>query len=439
MEELQKKIEELNQLRKQKLEEEEKRKQEEEIKAEEKLKLEEEEKIREAEEEEEEKIQEVEEEEKNEKIYSPIPISNKGRKAGKTTYGRKCPPFVKLDEENMEEEEKSSDLNSQKNETIIVSDSSSSDDQELAHLMNYVHIDKFNPLEKQVKEMQVEIEYLKKRVTELERKNIFEDLSNEQVQELKKKLNMKENVEEESTNEVLEVSKNEIQKIKNDLKEFEDPMESEVESAMRNDIPKQALEILLWLNRLRRMEIELDAYEHMNKKIKVSPSSHRNEIEDFEEKYNSRIIKLNLCVNTLQNKYAKIIEEWYDRTEIFKNQHPSFLKEFLPGLAYSERQKKLESTQDKITDCFPSFSKPPMNFRETLAKWKNVLDQLLEKGPGNKPDNCWNFKDYKRSKSFEKEQKEKDNEYKMKTRTYKKKKDESSFDPKKISYKGTFI
>ena len=409
MEELQKKIEELNQLRKQKLEEE-KRKKEEEIKAEEKLKLEEEEKIREAEEEEEEKIQEIEEEEKNEKIYSPIPISNKGKKAGKTTYGRKCPPFIKKsEEENMEEEEKSSDLNSQKNETIIVSDSSSSDDQELAHLMNYVHIDKFNPLEKQVKEMQVEIEYLKKRVTELERKNIFEDLSNEQVQELKKKLNMKENVEEESTNEVLEVSKNEIQKIKNDLKEFEDPMESEVESAMRNDIPKQALEILLWLNRLRRMEIELDAYEHMNKKIKVSPSSHRNEIEDFEEKYNSRIIKLNLCVNTLQNKYAKIIEEWYDRTEIFKNQHPSFLKEFLPGLAYSERQKKLESTQD------------------------------LEKGPGNKPDNCWNFKDYKRSKSFEKEQKEKDNEYKMKTRTYKKKKDESSFDPKKISYKGTFI
>ena len=95
MEELQKKIEELNQLRKQKLEEEEKRKQEEEIKKEEKLKLEEEEKIREAEEEEEEKIQKIEEEEKNEKIYSPIPISNKGRKAGKTTYGRKCPPFVR--------------------------------------------------------------------------------------------------------------------------------------------------------------------------------------------------------------------------------------------------------------------------------------------------------------------------------------------------------
>ena len=50
MEELKKKIEELNQLRKQKLEEEEKRKQEEEIKAEEKLKLEEEEKIQEIEE-----------------------------------------------------------------------------------------------------------------------------------------------------------------------------------------------------------------------------------------------------------------------------------------------------------------------------------------------------------------------------------------------------
>ena len=58
--------------------------------------------------------------------------------------------------------------------------------------MNYVHIDKFNPLEKQVKEMQIEIEYLKKRVTELERKNIFEDVSNDQVQKLKKKLNMKE-------------------------------------------------------------------------------------------------------------------------------------------------------------------------------------------------------------------------------------------------------
>ena len=68
-----------------------------------------------------------------------------------------------------------------------------------------------------------------------------------------------------------------------------------------------------------------------------------------------------------------------------------------------------------------------------FAKWKNVLDQLLEKGPGNKPDNCWNYKDYKRSKS---EKKEMEQEYK---RTYKKKKDESSFDPKKISYKGTFI
>ena len=433
MEELQKKIEELNQLRKQKLEEEEKRKKEEEIKQEEKLKLEEEEKIREAEEEEEEKIQEIEEEEKNEKINSPIPISNKGRKAGKTTYGRKCPPFVKLDEENLEEEEKGSDLNSQKNETIIVSDSSSSDDQELAHLMNYVHIDKFNPLEKQVKEMQVEIEYLKKRVTELERKNIFEDLSNEQVQELKKKLNMKENVEEESTNEVLEVSKNEIQKIKNDLKEFEDPMESEVESAMRNDIPNQALEILLWINRLRRMEIELDAFEHMNKKIKVSPVSHQNEIDGFEEKYNNRIIKLNQCVNTLQNKYATIIESWYDRTEIFKNQHSSFLKEFLPGLAYSERQKRIENTHDKITECFPSFSKPTLSFRETLSRWKNALDQIIEKGPGNKPENFWNYKDYKRSKS---EKKEMEQEYK---RTYKKKKDDSSFDPKKISYKGTFI
>ena len=78
------------------------------------------------------------------------------------------------------------------------------------------------------------------------------------------------------------------------------------------------------------MEIELDAFEHMNKKIKVSPVSHQNEIDDFEEKYNNRIIKLNQCVNTLQNKYATIIESWYDRTEIFKNQHSSFLKEFLP-------------------------------------------------------------------------------------------------------------
>ena len=55
--------------------------------------------------------------------------------------------------------------------------------------------------------------------------------------------------------------------MKDDLIAFEDPMELEVESAMKNDLPTQALEILLWINRLRRMEIELDAFEHTNRKI----------------------------------------------------------------------------------------------------------------------------------------------------------------------------
>ena len=84
--------------------------------------------------------------------------------------------------------------------------------------------------------------------------------------------------------------------------------------------------------------------------------------------------------------------------------------------------KKNRNTQDKITECFPSFSKPALSFRETLSKWKNVLDQIIEKGPGNKPENFQNYKDYKRSKSDKKEKKEMDQEYKMQTRAYKKKK-----------------
>ena len=123
----------------------------------------------------------------------------------------------------------------------------------------------------------------------------------------------------------------------------------------------------------------------------MEPYTHREELTDVENLWNTTIHELNKKVEVLQNRYGETIREWYNASTQFKESHPDFLVDLLEKQGAGWVEVSHRGCLVELDMMFPSLY-PPTNFEVSIQRWQKENEDVIRKQNHN--DKRWGMQVY---------------------------------------------